>query len=91
MKKYVEIPIVVGLVGLLVGDVVAETLPHGEFVAVSPSPMMNIAVSNAAASTISASYLGASYFESFTPVEVKIPHDHLVVDPIGLVLPVDGK
>lgn len=88
MKKYV----VVGMVGLLVGDVAAETLhvsaesvPHGEYTAVSPT--MNIALPNVTATTVSST----SDFDTFTPVEAKIPHDHLVVYPSGLVLPVDGK
>jgi hypothetical protein len=87
MKKYLEIPIVLGVsVGLLAGEALGESmLPHGEFLAVSPTPMPNVAVTNTTAATIT------NIFDSFTPVEWKTPQDHLAVDTTGLVLPVGGK
>ncbi len=87
MKKYLEVPIVLGVsVGLLAGEALGESaLPHGEFVAVSPTPMPNIAFTNASAAPVS------STFDSYTPAEWKIPQDHRVVEITGLVPPVGGK
>jgi hypothetical protein len=87
MKKHLELPIVLGLsAGILIGEMSAESLPHAEFVAVSPTPMMNIAVSNATAVTVS-----SSDFDSYATAEQRIPHDHLVVYATERVLPVGDK
>jgi hypothetical protein len=43
------------------------------------------------AATNTTSVMTANIFDSFAPVEWKIPQDHLVVDTTGLVLPVGGK
>jgi hypothetical protein len=87
MNGYLKTSIALGLsAGLLAGEVFGESaLTHGEFVAVSPTPMPNVAVTNTTAAVIS------SRFESFRPVEVKIPQDRLVVNTAGLMLVVGGK
>jgi hypothetical protein len=87
MKRYFDIPIVLGVsIGLLAGEALGESvLPHGEFVAVSPTPMPNVAITNTTAVTT------VNVFDSYTPVEWKIPRDHFVVDTTGIVLPVSGK
>ena len=67
---------------------VGESKPHGDFVAVSPTPTptLNIALTNATAVTVS-----APRFDTYAIVERSIPQDHFVVYPTGLVLPVGGK
>jgi len=87
MKRYLMIPIAVGVsAALLAGEALGEsTLPHGEFVAVSPTPMPNVALTNT-----TAAQMGHS-FDNYISVEWKIPQDHLVVNVRGLVLPVGGK
>jgi len=87
MNKCIEIPLVLGLsAGILVGEVFGESmLPHGEFVAVSPTPMPNVVVTNTTAHVLTGVY------ESVSPVEWKIPQDHLVVDTTGFVPPVGNK
>jgi len=88
MNRHFKIPVVLGLsAGILVGEMFGENKPHAEFVAVSPNPMVNIAVPNVTATTVS----NVTRFESFTPVEWRMPHDHLVINVAGLVLPVGGK
>jgi hypothetical protein len=84
MNKCIEIPLVLGLsAGLLVGEAFGESkLPHGEYVAVSPTPMPNVAA--AAAKTI-ALVVNRTH-ENITPVESRIPQDHLIVNTTGLVL-----
>jgi len=76
----VDISIALGLCRLLA---VETSNPHAEFVAVSPTVEMTAALTNTAA----AAFVNApGPFESFTPVEIKAPHNRLVVQTAGLLL-----
>lgn len=79
-KKCVDISIALGLCGLLA---VEASKPHAEFAAVSPTIEMTAALTNTAAAVFTNA---PSPFESFTPVEIRIPYDRLVVQTAGLLL-----
>jgi hypothetical protein len=82
-KKYINGPIALCLCGLLAAE---TSKPHAEFVAVSPTIQITaVALSNTAAATFVSP---SGNFESFTPVEIKIPHDRLVLQTTGLLLPI---
>ena len=77
-KKYV----VLGLCGLLALE---SSNPHASFVVVSPTIEMTAALTN---TTAAAFFSAPGPFKSFTPVEIKIPHDRLVIQTAGLLFPI---
>jgi hypothetical protein len=70
--------VVLTLSGALAAELwLGESQPHAEFLAVAPSAGFNsnIAMSNTASVQV---------FDAYTPVELKRPHDRLVVQTIEL-------
>jgi len=82
-KKYIDIPVALGLCGLLAFE---ATKPHAEFVAVSPTIEIAAAAFTNTAAAVSVSVPGS--LETFTPVKIKIPYNRLVVQTAGLLLPI---
>jgi hypothetical protein len=81
-KKEVVLPLTFGLCGLLVFE---TSKPHAGFIAVSPTVHVGAALSSTAAATM---VTRSGAFENFTPAEMRIPHDRLVVQTAGPLLPI---
>jgi hypothetical protein len=79
-KKIVTVPLVTGVLGgLLLAEMHDKGKPHTSWVSVSATATSNVAMVDGPGPSVYVPVV-----ENFVPVEVKLPSDHLVVQPATL-------